>query len=146
MLDEGVERDVIELSYYPIWHGPLSGLRANLDDLAGRHDRDLVETAYPRTLENGDDLDNLITELSQVPDAKEFPPTRRVDGTTSRACAGCCSAFRTGPRPLLLRLGARVDPGRGLDPRKGNPRDNMTMFDWSGEWLPSLRAFRAPHR
>lgn len=34
-------------------------------------------------------------------------------------------------------------PGVGWSPGQGNPNDNLTMFDWSGNALPSLNAFRA---
>jgi glycosyl hydrolase family 53 len=45
--------DVIGLSYYPFWYGPLAGLRDNVTALAARYDKDVVvETAYPWTLEN----------------------------------------------------------------------------------------------
>lgn len=45
----GVPYDLIGLSYYPIWHGPLAGLRADLQATAQRYGRDIlvVETSYP---------------------------------------------------------------------------------------------------
>ncbi|HUU10732.1 MAG TPA: glycosyl hydrolase 53 family protein [Phycisphaerae bacterium] len=48
---EGVDFDVIGLSYYPWWHGPLDGLRQNLAATALRYAKDIVvvETAYPWT-------------------------------------------------------------------------------------------------
>src|SRR6266851_3074247 len=56
ILEQGVDFDVIGLSYYPWWHGPLSALQANLNDLAPRYNKDIVivEAAYPWTLTNGD--------------------------------------------------------------------------------------------
>jgi arabinogalactan endo-1,4-beta-galactosidase len=47
--ERSVQFDVIGLSYYPWWHGPLGKLKANLDDLSVRYEKDLivVETAYP---------------------------------------------------------------------------------------------------
>ncbi len=44
-----VNFDVIGLSYYPWWQGALEKLRANLDDLSVRYQKDLVvvETGYP---------------------------------------------------------------------------------------------------
>jgi len=35
-------------------------------------------------------------------------------------------------------------PGVGWEPGDGNPNDNLTMFDWQGNALPSLAAFRPP--
>jgi arabinogalactan endo-1,4-beta-galactosidase len=45
----GVAYDLIGLSYYPWWHGPLAGLRANLVATAERYGRDImvVEAGYP---------------------------------------------------------------------------------------------------
>ena len=45
----GVPYDIIGLSYYPWWHGPLAYLRDNLQATAARYGRDVmvVETTYP---------------------------------------------------------------------------------------------------
>ncbi len=52
---EGVDFDLIGLSYYSWWHGPLPKLKANLDDLAARYGKDVyvVETSYPFEPEPG---------------------------------------------------------------------------------------------
>ena len=46
---QGVDYDMIGLSWYPFWHGTLSQLRANLDATAARYGRPIVvvETTYP---------------------------------------------------------------------------------------------------
>ena len=33
-------------------------------------------------------------------------------------------------------------PGVSWSPGLGNPNENLTMFDWQGHPLPSLRTFR----
>lgn len=45
----GVPYDLIGLSYYPIWHGPISGLQGNLLATVSRYGKDImvVETSYP---------------------------------------------------------------------------------------------------
>jgi arabinogalactan endo-1,4-beta-galactosidase len=45
----GVPYDLIGLSYYPIWHGPLSALQGNLLQTAARYGKNIVvvETSYP---------------------------------------------------------------------------------------------------
>jgi arabinogalactan endo-1,4-beta-galactosidase len=45
----GVTYDLIGLSYYPIWHGPLSGLEGTVLAASGRYGKDVlvVETSYP---------------------------------------------------------------------------------------------------
>jgi arabinogalactan endo-1,4-beta-galactosidase len=136
--------DVIAQSYYPFWHGSLADLRANLNDLAVRYAKDLVvvETAYPRTLGNGGELANLITDAASLPDGDLFPATPQGQ-----------AAYFEALRAVLLqvpgRRGARFVewepewiPAVGWEPGAGNPNDNLTMFDWSGAALPSLGAFR----
>ena len=51
IVHEGVNFDAIGLSYYPFWHGRLSAMKSNIDDLAARYGKDvyIVETAYPWT-------------------------------------------------------------------------------------------------
>lgn len=46
---EGVDFDLIGLSYYSWWHGPLSALKSNLNDLTARYGKDVyvVELGYP---------------------------------------------------------------------------------------------------
>src|SRR5665647_3018699 len=53
---EGVDFDVIGLSYYPFWHGTMGELAYNLNDISQRYDKDvlIVETAYGWTLGDGD--------------------------------------------------------------------------------------------
>jgi arabinogalactan endo-1,4-beta-galactosidase len=45
----GVPYDLIGLSYYPIYHGPLAALQGNLQATAARYGKDIVvvETSYP---------------------------------------------------------------------------------------------------
>ena len=45
----GVPYDLIGLSYYPIWHGPLLALQGNLQATGARYGKDIVvvETSYP---------------------------------------------------------------------------------------------------
>ena len=50
----GEDFDVIGLSFYPFWHGTLTDLRENLNDIAVRYGKDLivVETSMGFTLED----------------------------------------------------------------------------------------------
>ena len=45
----GVDFDLIGISYYPFWHGPLATLSSNLNDLAMRYDKGVmvVENLLP---------------------------------------------------------------------------------------------------
>jgi beta-galactosidase len=46
MLSRGVPFDVIGLSYYPRWHGTLSDLKYNVDDLAKQYGKDVIVVEY----------------------------------------------------------------------------------------------------
>jgi arabinogalactan endo-1,4-beta-galactosidase len=148
ILAQGVDFDVLGESYYPIWHGSLADMQANLTDLATRYEKDivLVETAYPWTTADGDGYPNLWDGSTQLPDQSTYPPTKQGQ-----------AAFFEAMRQILLK----VPDGRGIgffdwepewiggvgwEPGAGDPNDNLTMFDFHGNGLPSLRAFRAPQR
>ena len=75
MVAGGVPFDVIGLSYYPFFHGPLADMRANVDDLATRYGKPVViaESQYPWTLAGGDSTGNFVWEASQVSDG--YPAT-----------------------------------------------------------------------
>jgi len=79
--------DVIGLSYYPFWHGTLSQLRTNLDDLSQRCRRDIavVETQYGWTLDNGDQENNFLWTSDLL-----VPVTRRHPAASSASPPICC--------------------------------------------------------
>ena len=148
ILAQGVDFDVLGESYYPIWHGSLADMQANLTDLATRYEKDivLVETAYPWTTADGDGYPNLWDGSTPMPDQSTYPPTKQGQ-----------AAFFEAIRQILLE----VPDGRGIgfvdwepewiggvgwEPGAGDPNDNLTMFDFQGNGLPSLRAFRSPQR
>jgi arabinogalactan endo-1,4-beta-galactosidase len=60
--------DLIGASYYPFWHGTFADLQTNLNDIALRYDKDIivVETAYPFTLEDDDNYENIIRIMSNL--------------------------------------------------------------------------------
>jgi len=68
LISQNVEFDVIGLSYYPWWHGTLSKLTANMNDLATRYGKEIIiaETAYPWTLQYKDGTNNIVGTSSQL--------------------------------------------------------------------------------
>lgn len=142
--DAGVEFDVTALSYYPFWHGPLAGLGAQLTDLASRYSRDtlVVETAYPWQLPTSDTTQDLVTSATQLPDATAYPATPSGQSayfeslrTTIAAVPGRRGLGFVAWEPAWL-------PGAGWDGTEASPYSNLTMFDWNGNALPSVGAFR----
>jgi arabinogalactan endo-1,4-beta-galactosidase len=146
--EQGVAFDVIGLSFYPFWHGPLASLAANLTDTAARYGKPVVvvEAAYPWTLDNGDQLENFITAPDQLPDGAAYPATPAGQAAYFEALREVIAAVPDGLGAGFFDWSPEWIPGVGWAPGEGNPNDNLTMFDWDGEGLPSLRAFRPPRR
>jgi arabinogalactan endo-1,4-beta-galactosidase len=147
LLEENVCFDVIGLSYYPFWHGPLAGLQNNVTDLAARYDKDVavVETAYPWTLENPRaQPDRFCTSEEQLPDLGAYPATPGGQAAYFEALRSCLQGV-----PGNRGLGFFVwEPawleGVGCGPGLLNPYANLTLFDDHGRALPALHALRAP--
>jgi arabinogalactan endo-1,4-beta-galactosidase len=144
ILAAGVDFDVIGQSFYPFWHGPLAALQANLNDLAPRYGKDIVvvETAYPWTTGNGDQLANFIDSDSQLPDGAAYPATPEGQAGYFEALREVLAAVPDGRGAGFVDWEPEWIPGVGWEPGAGNPNDNLTMFDWQGNALPSVRAFR----
>ena len=134
---QGVDFDVIGLSYYPWWHGTLDDVDATVDSLARRYGKDIiiVETAYPWTLDWHDDTHNLVGLPEQL--LPGYPAT--VDGQR---------AFLAD----LIDIVAAAPGGRGRGlfywapecisvQGMGSPWENLALFDFNGDLLPSVSAF-----
>ncbi len=137
LLSQGVEFDVIGLSYYPWWHGTLNQVRANLNDLAVRYGKDLViaETAYPWTLQWFDNIGNIVGSANQL--HAGYPAT--VDGQ---------AAFLA--ELIKIVRNARDQKGKGVfywAPEYiavqpiGSPWENNALFDFTGNVLSSMQVF-----
>ena len=146
MVDFDVPFDVIGQSYYPIWHGSLADLELNLHDLAGRYDKDLVvvETAYPWTSDDGDGTGNFYPGDGPLPDEEAYPATPRGQADFFEALRTVLLGVPGGRGLGFFDWEPGWIPGVGWEPGAGTPNDNLTMFDFTGQGLPSLRAFRRP--
>jgi arabinogalactan endo-1,4-beta-galactosidase len=137
--------DVIGLSYYPFWHGTLSQLRANADDLAQRYDRDVsvVETQYAWTLDNGDQENNFLwTPDLLVPG---YPATPGGQLGFASDLESILAAVPGGHGLGVFYWQPEWIPGIGWQPGAGTPNDNLTLFDFSGHGLPGV-SFADPLR
>ncbi|MCF8259842.1 MAG: glycosyl hydrolase 53 family protein [Melioribacteraceae bacterium] len=132
-----VEFDIFGVSFYPWWHGTLTQLENNLNDLARTYNKDLLvaETAYPWTLNYYDSQSNIV-------------------GSSSQLHAGY-SASQSGQRSFLndlFNVVRNVRNGRGIGvlywapeyisaPRQNSPWENLALFDFQGNALAGLSAF-----
>ena len=139
LLAQGFDFDVIGLSYYPWWHGPLEFFEQNLNDLATRYGKDLVvvETAYPWTLAWFDGMHNLVgMPEHQLPGYPATPEGQKLFLET------------------IMNMVAAVPNSRGRGvfywapewiaaPGFGSAWENVALFDDQGSALPALEAFQA---
>ncbi|MDG4769775.1 arabinogalactan endo-1,4-beta-galactosidase [Solwaraspora sp. WMMD792] len=142
----GVPFDVIAVSHYTYWHGPLGYLQANLFDLTARYNRPVmvVETAYGFTLDEHDHETNIFT--ADLASAGGYPATPQGQAEALRDITNVVAAVPGGRglgvfywEPTWTAVdGAGWDPA---DPTSGDGWENQALFDYSGTALPGLRVF-----
>lgn len=137
---QGVDVDLIGLSYYPFWHGPLSTVKTLLDTLADEFAKDLVivETAYPWTLDPGGETEIYASSADSLPEADLYPPTPQGQAAYFAALKNILADVPNQHGVGLVDWEPGYLPGVGAHPGKGNPYNNLTMFDHAAVGLPSL--------
>jgi len=141
ILAQGVDFDLIGLSYYSLYHGPLSALQANLNDLALRYHKDIVvvETAYPWTFDDGDGYPNIVGP--GTPLGAPYPASPDGQLEYLRAILSILDQVPDERGRGLVYWESAWVPGVGWEPGAGDAWDNMTLFDFKGHALSSIRAF-----
>jgi arabinogalactan endo-1,4-beta-galactosidase len=147
LIAQGVDFDVIGLSYYLFWHGTPSDLYNNLRDLSTRYGKDIVvvETAFPFTLNDADGLQNIIYDEEQI---RQFGYPATVAGQ-KQYLEDIIDIIRHTPggkvrglfywEPAWLGLeGAGWDPE---DSESKNGWENQGLFNFDGYALKSLDVF-----
>ncbi|MFJ1753370.1 arabinogalactan endo-beta-1,4-galactanase [Kitasatospora sp. NPDC088134] len=134
-VSRGVPFDLIGLSYYGYWHGPLSDLQTTLDDLAARYGKQVfvAETAYAFTLANNDALENNLATASQL--QAGYPATQAGQAANLRDVLNVVEAVPNGRglgvfywEPTWTAV-----PGNGwnpADPASGDAWENQALFDY----------------
>lgn len=144
---QGVPFDVIALSYYPIYQGPLSALRANVDELATQFGKPIViaETEYSWTLANGDALGNDTWQASQLIDGYPASPGGQLSMLNDEL--SILAAVPDGLGAGMFYWAPEWIPGVSWAPDAsplGTPDDNETLFNFQGQALPSIGMFGNP--
>lgn len=142
ILAQEVSFDVIGLSYYPWWHGPLSNLQANLNALSPRYGKDIVvvETAYPWTLANGDSTANDVSSSSQL--LSGYAASTAGQLAYIKEIISIIKAVPNGHGIGLVYWEPAWIPGVGWEPGAGNAWDNLTLFNYSGQSLSSISCYQ----
>lgn len=152
--DRAVPFDIIGVSFYPYWHGTLTALQTNLNDMVSRYGKPVmvVETAYGFTTDNGDSLGN------------NFGPDEVTTGGYPATAAGQL-AFLTDLRAVIAAVpkaqglglvywepawlpvdGASWASDAGMEylqtsGNSGNAWENQALFDFNGDALAGWAAF-----
>lgn len=137
-----IDFDLIGLSYYPFWHGPLTALQTNLNDISPRYSKDIViaETAYPWTFADGDNEPNSLPAGSALQTVYPATPVGQLGFMHN-----LLSIVQQVPNDRGLGVVYWEPdwiPGAGWEPGAGDGWDNMTLFDWSGKALPSIECYQ----
>ena len=151
LVSRGVPFDVIGLSYYPFFHGPISAMRQNVDALATQFHKPIIiaETQYPWTLANGnspinDSTGNFVWETSQLSPGYPASPGGQLSFISDEL--SILAQVPDGLGAGLFYWAPEWIPGVGWEPGSGvgTPNANLTLFNSQGVALPSIGIFRDP--
>ncbi|WP_219592648.1 glycoside hydrolase family 53 protein [Aeromonas salmonicida] len=146
--------DIIGLSYYIYWNGPMNALQYNMNDISKRYDKDLivVEAAYGYTTANCDNAENNFT--SKEADDAGYPATVQGQANylhdllqvVTKVPEGRGKGVFYWEPAWLPTQGATWATKAGMkynsdDWKEGNARENQSLFDCQGKVLPSIKAF-----
>lgn len=155
--DQGVDFDIIGLSFYPFWHGTMGELKYNINDISNRYKKDImiVETAYGFTLDDGDGLGNSFFIAEERVGGYPATPRGQYDYISD-----LIEIIKDVPNnrgrgifwwePTWLPVdGANwgTEEGKIYNNDTGllsNPWDNQTLFDFNGNMLESVLSFKKP--
>jgi len=153
----GVDFDIIGVSYYPHWHGQMSDVKRNLEDISERYNKDvmIVETAYPFTNEHYSgipDIPLVITGRIKLPDGSLPPYPHSVEGQRGflrdlvkmiknmKRCKGLYY-WEPGWLPAEGSTWATAAARKYMGEEHkagGNEWANQCLFDYKGNLLPAM--------
>ncbi|MDN3295172.1 glycosyl hydrolase 53 family protein [Streptomyces ficellus] len=139
---QGVTFDVIALSFYGYWHGALSDLQTNLDDISARYGKPVVvaETAYPFRLDSEDSHENIIDLPGEL--VPGYPASPAGQAAWLRDVMTVVEAVpnRRGLGVIYWDPTWTAVTGNGwdpTDPSSGNGWENQALFDYGDRLLPA---------
>ena len=138
----GLDYDLIGLSYYPLWHGKsLDSLEHSVRRLGDAYGKDVLiaETSYPFTLDWSDQTHNVVglEEHLVLPD---FPATPKGQRDFIRAVRQRLEHTERGAG--FCYWGGEWIARRGATTTDGSSWENQALFDFEHRALPALDAFR----
>lgn len=157
----GIKLDyqIIGLTYYPMWNGTMSEVLYNLNDISARYDKDvlIVETAYGWTIEDGDGLGSSFSEADVIAAGYPGTPQGQIDMMNDLEAVMLNVANNRGlgyfywePTWTLVKGANWATPAGqaylGDDTVLNNPWDNLTLFDYQGNALESIKVLNVPNK
>ncbi len=166
--NEGIDYDIIGMSYYPFWDGSMKNMKRVLELIQERYGKKVMiaETSYCYTSEDGDGSANSLVGVNDLVDG--YPAT--VQGQASMIRDVCAAASEVGALGIFYWEGTWIPVGEATadnapiweefgsgwassyasdyDPEDagkyygGCSWDNQAMFDFDGHPLESLNVFR----
>ncbi|MCT4700409.1 arabinogalactan endo-beta-1,4-galactanase [Enterobacteriaceae bacterium H20N1] len=146
--------DVIGLSMYTYWNGPISALKANMDDISERYNKDVivVEAAYAWTLEDCDNTENSFQQKEEKDGGYPATVQGQYDYVHDLMQAVINVPNQRGKGIFYWEPSWIAVPGNtwatpaGMkyteDPwKEGNARENQALFNCQGKVLPSIKVF-----
>jgi len=143
LTERNVDFDVIGLSYYSFWHGPLNRFAENMIDISERYGKEVIvlEMAYPYTTDDADGYSNLVG--GNALDLGGYKATVQGQATAVRDIINAVAQVPNGKglgvfywEPEWIAVN-----GAGWAAGEGNAWENLAMFDFDGNALPSLDVF-----
>ena len=135
LIEQGVDIDILSISYYPMWHGTLADLVQNMDELGNEFQKPvlIVETAYPFTLQWNDNTNNILGIDTQLLNGYEASEEGQLSFLHD-----------------LMSLVEENNHGMGIcywapdwisTNQFGSPWENQALFDFDGELLDAISVF-----
>ncbi len=163
-MERGEDFQIIGLSYYPFWHGSLSDLQKNMNDLAVRYGKELViaEVSMGYTIEDYASYEKLADNERKgyatkpaLVEKLPFPMTKEGQADFMRALFSvidqvpekkCRGFFYWEPAwiPVPGSGWANEEALKYIEEKGpgGNEWANQALFDYNGQALPALEVIR----
>lgn len=143
LTEQGVDYDIIGLSYYAYWHGPLQGLIDNMNEISAYYDKPVivVETAFAFTVEAGDEQHNMYGDGLQ--EQVGYQATVQGQATALRDVMAAVAQVPDGNGLGIFYWEPDWIPveGAGWRSGEGDSWENQALFDFDGNALASLSVF-----
>ena len=138
---DGLDYDIIGISFYQIWHGKsISELEQTLIQLRTLYDKEIMiaETAYPFTLGWNDWTNNIVGLENQLI-LPEFPATPQGQKNFVQQIKIMMTNLNGGIG--LSYWGAELIAWNGPESSEGSPWENQALFDFNNQALPVIEEF-----